>query len=99
MTISGTHTTDSNVNATVPDEALGISRSARILLRRVFRILRGCGISEAELRSMAKAAVDEIEKIPESQPSRVTVRQAMLCCDVVLDWRRNPKFLDVHGAP
>jgi hypothetical protein len=99
MTISGTHTTDSNVNATVPDEASGISKSARILLRRVFRILRGCGISEAELRSMAKAAVDEIEKIPESQPSRVTVRQAMLCCDVVLDWRRNPKFLDVHGAP
>ncbi len=30
-----------------------ISESARLLLRRVFRILKGCGLSESELRHMA----------------------------------------------
>jgi len=73
--------------------------SARVLLRRVFRILRGCGISETDLRTLAASAVDEVEKIPDSQSSRVTARQAMMCCDVVLNWRRNPLFLDATGAP
>lgn len=77
----------------------GISESARILLRRVFRILRGCGISEDELRRMATSAVDEVERIPETQPSRVTARSAMMCCDVVLNWRRNTTFLDENGSP
>jgi hypothetical protein len=76
-----------------------ILATAGVLLRRVFRILRGCGIAEFELRSMAAAAVDEIEKIPDSQPGRVTARQALMCCDVVLKWRRDCAFLDEQGAP
>jgi hypothetical protein len=76
-----------------------ILATAEVLLRRVFRILRGCGISEAELRKMAAAAVDEVEKIPDAQPGRVTARQAIMCCDVVLKWRRDCSFLDEQGAP
>jgi len=77
----------------------GVFRCARVLLRRVFRILRGCGFSEVELRAMAEKAVSEIEQLQDSQPSRVTARQAMMCCDVVLKWRRDCDFLDADGAP
>ncbi len=77
----------------------GITNSARILLRRVFRILRGCGISEEKLREMAAEAVNEVARIPDTQPGRVTARQAIMCCDVVLRWRRDCKFLDQNGMP
>lgn len=76
-----------------------ISASARILLRRVFRILRGCGLTEAQLRQMAALAVNEIAQISDPQPSRVTARQAMMCCDVVLRWRRDCRFVDGVGLP
>lgn len=76
-----------------------ISESARILLRRVFRILKGCGLSESELRQMATLAVNEVVRIPDAQPSRVTARQAMMCCDVVLKWRRDCRFVDSNGLP
>lgn len=76
-----------------------VFRCAHLLLRRVFRILRGCGFSEAELRAMAETAVSEIEQIPDSQRIQVTARQAMMCCDVVLRWRRDYNFLDGDGAP
>jgi hypothetical protein len=99
MTFTNVQISDSNASAQVAEEHAGISKSANILLRRVFRILRGCGISEAELRCMAACAVDEIAKIPDAQASRVTLRQAMLCSDVVLNWRRIPRFLDPDGAP
>lgn len=77
----------------------GIAQTAHILLRRVFRILRGCGLTEAELRAMSSEAVDEITQITDSQPSRVTARQALMCCDVVLKWRRDHRFLDAAGLP
>ncbi len=77
----------------------GISRSAHVLLRRVFRILRGCGLSETQLRAMSVEAVDEIAQVPDSQPSRVTARQAFMCSDVVLKWRRDCNFLDATGVP
>lgn len=76
-----------------------VFQCAHILLRRVFRILRGCGFSELELREMAETAVSEIEQMRDSQPSRVTARQAMMCCDVVLKWRRDCDYLDGDGAP
>jgi hypothetical protein len=76
-----------------------IECSARLILRRVFRILKGCGISELELRKMAMSAVNEIVRIPDSQPSRVTARQAMMCCDVILKWRRDYRFVDSSGMP
>lgn len=99
MSITTAHMNDSNPSALAAEGSSGISNSASILLRRVFRILRGCGISESELRCMASRAVDEIEKTPDAQPSRVTLRQAMLCCDAVLNWRRSPRFLNQDGAP
>ncbi|MEX0898742.1 MAG: DUF6502 family protein [Steroidobacteraceae bacterium] len=77
----------------------GISQSARILLRRVFRILRGCRLTDAQLRVLATEAVDEIAQIPDSLPSRVTARQGLMCCDVVLRWRRDCSFLDSTGLP
>lgn len=73
--------------------------SAHILLRRVFRILRGCGIRESELRLMANAAITDVVQVPDPQPSRVTARQAMMCCDVVLRWRRDCRFVDENGIP
>jgi Family of unknown function (DUF6502) len=76
-----------------------ISESARILLRRVFRILRGCGLSETKLRQLATSAVDEIVQIADAQPSRVTARQGMMCCDVVLKWRRDCRFVNLNGLP
>ncbi len=76
-----------------------VSESARILLRRVFRILQGCGMDSHELRAMAEEEVGNVEKLVSSQPNRVTARQAFMCCDVVLKWRRDPRFLDSEGLP
>lgn len=73
--------------------------SAQLIMRRVFRILRGCGLAESDLRSMASIAITDIAQIPDAQPSRVTARQAMMCCDVVLKWRRDCRFVDQHGLP
>ncbi len=83
----------------ITDVESTICASARILLRRVFRILRGCGLTEAQLRQMATSAVNEIVQISDPQPSRVTARQAMMCCDVVLKWRRDCRFVDEDGLP
>jgi hypothetical protein len=76
-----------------------IIRCAHIMLRRVFRIMRACGFSENELRDMAIRAVNEVEMIADSRRSKISARQAMMCCDVVLKWRRDCTFLDNDGAP
>ena len=99
MVTANSHLTNSSTDEGSATGNDGIAESARILLRRVFRILRGCGIAETHLRQMALEAVSEVEKIPDAQPSRVTARQAMMCCDVVLSWRRNIAFLDTSGLP
>ena len=77
----------------------GLHKSAKLLLRRVFRILRGCGISEIELREIALESLLELEKIRDSQPCRLTARQALMFCDLVLRWRRDCRFLDSNGLP
>jgi hypothetical protein len=77
----------------------GVAASAHILLRRVFRILRGCGLSLSRLQSMSEQALREIDGIPDTHASRVTARQAFMCCDVVLKWRRDCKYLDQSGLP
>lgn len=89
---------DTQLKIAARDESR-IAQSARILLRRVFRILRGCGLNELQLREMSNAAVDEIAQLPEPQPSRVTARQGFMCSDVVLKWRRDHRFLDSAGLP
>ena len=90
---------DSKTPSNSPSGGGVVSSSAQILLRRVFRILRGCGIRESELRLMANAAITDVVQIPDPQPSRVTARQAMMCCDVVLRWRRDCRFVDNNGLP
>lgn len=77
----------------------GVTVSAHILLRRVFRILRGCGLSLSQLQSMSEQALREVQGIPDAHASRVTARQAFMCCDVVLKWRRDCKYLDQTGLP
>lgn len=73
--------------------------SAAVLLRRVFRILKGCGISADQLENMSTRALAEVEAIADAHPSRVTARQGLMCCDVVLKWRRDCRFLDNDGLP
>ena len=77
----------------------GVMESARTLLRRVFRILRGCGIDLESLRGITSEALDAVSDVPNSQANRVTARQVFRCSDVVLRWRRNPKFLNAEGLP
>ena len=77
----------------------GVEDSARILLRRVFRILRGCGIDMATLRNMSGEVLDAVSAVPDSRANRATARQVWTCSDVILKWRRNPKFLNSDGLP
>ena len=90
---------DSTTVTKSPSGGNVVLTSAQILLRRVFRILRGCGIQESELRLMANAAITDVVQIPDPQSSRVTARQAMMCCDIVLRWRRDCRFVDGNGFP
>jgi hypothetical protein len=82
-----------------PASSDAISESAKVLLRRVFRVLRGCGIKMDTLREMTNDALLAVENVPNSHANRVTARQALMCCDVVLKWRRDPRFLDANGLP
>ncbi|MEX1993462.1 MAG: DUF6502 family protein [Steroidobacteraceae bacterium] len=77
----------------------GISETARTLLRRVFRILQGCGLTTQQLRGISKQALGDVEEIREGHTNRVTARQAFMCSDVVLKWRRDCSFLDDNGLP
>jgi hypothetical protein len=83
---------DANSNDAVTD-------SAHILLRRVFRILRGCGLSLSHLQSVSETALSEVQGIRDAHASRVTARQGLMCCDVVLKWRRDCTYLDQAGLP
>lgn len=83
----------------ISNESCGIRTSAQLLLRRVFRILKGCGLSNAQLREMTESALTGMKGIPDSCPGRVTARQAFMCSDVVLKWRRDCKYLDGNGEP
>jgi hypothetical protein len=74
-------------------------KCGQVLLKRVVRIMRGCGFSESKLREMAVHAINEVEGIPDSKRSFVSARQTMMCCDVVLLWRRDCNYLDSDGAP
>jgi Family of unknown function (DUF6502) len=76
-----------------------ITESARILLRRTFRILRGCGLNETALRDIAADALAAVERIADQQLSRVTARQALMCSDVVLKWRRDCRYVSSSGLP
>jgi hypothetical protein len=76
-----------------------ITESARILLRRTFRILRGCGLADTALRELSAEALAAVERISDQQLCRVTARQALMCSDVVLKWRRDCKYVSSTGLP
>jgi hypothetical protein len=83
--------------STSPEHTL--EQLAQVLMRRVFRILQACGIATSKLAVLASQALGEITPIPEVTICRFNVRQTLACCDVVLKWRRDCRFLDFDGQP
>lgn len=77
----------------------GVSETAHTLLRRVFRILQGCGLTITQLSNISKQALGDVEESAEGNTNRVTARQAFMCSDLVLKWRRDCSFLDDEGLP
>lgn len=73
--------------------------SGAVLLRRVIRILRACGLSNAKLRGLFEMALDDRKTLPTPNPSSATARQSFKCSDLVLRWRRDSRFLNSAGAP
>ena len=73
--------------------------SARMLVRRVVRILKACGISGSELREIFCQEISTSTLIVQSHISAATARQIITCSDVVLKWRRDSKFLTSEGLP
>lgn len=82
-----------------PGHASRILLSARMLIRRVIRILKACGISDSELRVILGDEISTSESIEQPQVSAATARQIITCSDVVLKWRRDSKFLTSGGLP
>lgn len=93
--------TSNNVNLDTQDSLpeRSILPSAQLLLRRAFRIMRGCGISASQLVAMSEHAIDELQTLPDVPLSNISARQALACCDVVLKWRRDCRFLNSEGQP
>lgn len=73
--------------------------SAQLLLRRAFKIMRGCGISASQLAAVSEQALSELQALPDVPISKITVQQTLACCDVVLKWRRDCRFLNDQGQP
>lgn len=76
-----------------------VLESARVLLRRVFRILQGCGVGRETLRVMHDEMLESVLEDCDSRANQVTARQALVCSDIVLKWRRHPKYLTSEGVP
>jgi hypothetical protein len=76
-----------------------VKSSARILIRRVVRILKACGISDSELREIFGQEISTSASMVQSHVSSATARQIITCSDVVLKWRRDSKFLTSEGLP
>lgn len=72
---------------------------ARILVRRVLRILKACGISDSDLREVIGREMTASESIAISHESPATARQIITCSDIVLKWRRDARFLTSDGLP
>lgn len=72
---------------------------ARMLVRRVIRILKACGITDLDLREIVRQEIATSESIVISHESPATARQIITCSDVVLRWRRDARFLTLDGLP
>ena len=73
--------------------------TARTLIRRVLRILKACGISNAKLREIIEQEIATSVATMQWQVSSATARQIITCSDVVLKWRRDSWFLTTEGLP
>ncbi|MBX3703563.1 MAG: hypothetical protein KF822_07310 [Steroidobacteraceae bacterium] len=71
--------------------------SAHLLLHRVVRILRGCGISTSQLATLTEKVLKESDALPKAPLGTITAQQGLACCDVILKWRRECRFLDSDG--
>lgn len=76
-----------------------VASSARTLFRRVIRILKGCGVSDLQLREILSDVMIESEAIQQPHVTSSTARQLITCSDVVLRWRRDSDFLNSDGLP
>lgn len=84
-----------NTNSTISAS----EETALVLLRRVFRILRGCGLKTSKLSEICNEAMLQDESVPEPISSSATARQSLRCSDVVLRWRRDYHFVTEAGLP
>ena len=76
-----------------------IKSSAHSLVRRVIRVLMGCGISELDLREILAHEIRNTDVFPQSSLSTATTPLLIACSDVVLKWRRDSRFLTLAGVP
>lgn len=76
-----------------------VMSTARVLVRRVIRILKACGVSDSDLREIFRQEISTSESIVQSHVSPATARQIITCSDVVLKWRRDSRFLTSEGLP
>jgi len=76
-----------------------VKSSARMLIRRVIRILAACGMSNSELQEIFSQEAITAQSIAHSHVSPATARQIITCSDVVLKWRRDSRFLTSDGLP
>jgi len=77
----------------------GVVPSAILMLRRVFRILRGCGISTTQIEALSARALVDLQALPSIPLGKISAQQTLACCDLVLKWRRDCRFLDADGQP
>lgn len=89
----------SNMHAQPGQSGGSLLPSAQLLLRRAFRIMRGCGISASQLAAVSEQVLAELQALPDVPISKITVQQTLACCDVVLKWRRDCRFLNEEGQP
>jgi Family of unknown function (DUF6502) len=76
-----------------------IELSARVLVRRVVRILKACGISDSKLQNIFDLEVSAAATRVEAQVSPATAQQIIACSDVVLKWRNDSRFVTKEGLP
>ena len=76
-----------------------IVSSARTLVRRTIRILKGCGLSEPQLQEILAQEVPIPDSVLRSPLTAATARELIISSDVVLKWRRDSRFLSLEGLP
>lgn len=74
------------------------ARAGRSVMRRIVRILHACGLSRSDLLEMARTEIGDLIE-PTEGLLRTTTRQTLVCSNIVLRWRRDPRFVGADGLP